>query len=188
MQQCLGPCGREVEQTNASGLCARCQQERARENGASSAAGLAPNTQVAPTVVADPGVIKRRGPYKKKALASGDPMTVDLCGRGCGKPRHRGNCKGTTNRTRAAKRVTLEPKENFGRPPARDMRPPSMRREQEQAASGEAGAKLSERGVIEELRAETVAALDLATQEYARLTVELASIDKILARLELYHS
>lgn len=31
MQQCLGPCGREVEQTNASGLCAICQQAQAKE-------------------------------------------------------------------------------------------------------------------------------------------------------------
>lgn len=28
--QCLGPCGREVMQTNGDGLCARCQQERAK--------------------------------------------------------------------------------------------------------------------------------------------------------------
>lgn len=31
MQQCLGPCGREVEQVNSAGLCAKCQQARASE-------------------------------------------------------------------------------------------------------------------------------------------------------------
>lgn len=100
MQQCLGPCGREVETTNTSGLCARCQQAKAREQPAAGgtfrhlADGSGGSSAVGATKV------KRR--YKRREAAAEPnerPDEVKMCRRagGCGKPRHRGQCAKSAN-------------------------------------------------------------------------------------------
>lgn len=165
MSQCLGECGRDGVQTNASGICAKCALERrlagasAHPDSGNGAAGLTENVQTGPRV-------KRA--YKRRGEARPDEIEIRMCGRGCGERSHRGMCKGENR---------------FSREKAPDG---GGRLVKGATLPGLTNIEKAPDGAIEQIRTlrEALAAeCEKAGQEYARLQCKLETFDEILEAL-----